>query len=240
MLGAWSIVCATDGMLGARFTAALAECLASHGKRVLLLELSPSLPALDILLGVGEKVVYTISDIARIDPLDVMLPVRENLFLVPQGLDDTDVDAASLSACICALKPDVVLISAERAKLPLVSEFSDGVLLLTDASPIGLRAASAWAQCADFDGFVLTDFLPTRAWITQSPSLTSISDALGLPLFGILPHIDTNNTYTSAGKNFLLAVRNMAKRIMGENIPLLCGIPVEGMRRRTFLERIAK
>lgn len=240
MLGTWSIVHSTNGMLGALFTASLARCLASEGVRVLLAELSPHAPALDILLGVCEKVVYTLSDIPRIDPGEVVLRVRENLMLIPLGVEETPTDPDAVRASVRATEPDVVLVTAERAMLPLASEVSDGVLLLTDASPVGLRAASAWAQRATFDGFVLTDFVPTREWVSENPSLTSISDDLGLPLFGILPRIDENNTCSPMGKDFLSAIENMAGRMIGETVPLLRGIRIEGMRRHKFFETISE
>lgn len=239
MLGAWSIVHGTDKTPGAVFAAALAERLAAHGKRVLLFELSPSAPALDILLGVSERVVYTLADLPRISPEDAALTVRENLCFIPLGVGEA-ADSAQIRTAVSAMTPDVVLFSAERASLALAREVSDGVLLLTDASPIGLRAASALAENGDFDGFVLGDFVPTREWVKKTPSLIALADMLGLPLFGILPRIDPNNTYETMGKDFLSAVENMAGRLSGESIPLLRGIPIEGMRRRTFFERISE
>ena len=53
MLGVWSIMSVASSTLGACFTAALAESLACYGKRVLLFELAPDCPTVDIILGVS-------------------------------------------------------------------------------------------------------------------------------------------------------------------------------------------
>lgn len=237
MLGAWSIVHSTESMVGAFFTAALAEHLALHGKRVLLFDLNASSPAIDVYLGVSERVVYTLSDALRVSPEDAVLSPQENLFFVPIGVGDGVDTVAPIAACIDSVSPDVVLLSAPRSALPLAASVSDGLLLLTDASFVSLRAASALASAHAFSGFVLNDLVLEKEALRKMPALTALSDAIGLPLVGILPHVDTNNPQTVAGKDFLSATENVAGRLLGESIPLLRGISLEGMRKRAFFER---
>ena len=240
MLGAFSVVNGSFGTVGAHFSAALAECLAAKGKRVLLFELSPSCPTLDLLLGVSERVVYTLTDTERLSPENVALTVRENLSFIPLGVGEVISDTSFLEACVKALSPDVVLLSTERSQLPLARRISDGVLLVTDASQASLRANAFLSSKESFDGFVLSDFVPTKEYAFKMLSLAEISDTLGLPLFGILPRIDRADTPAAWGKDFLFAVRNMAGRLLGETVPLLCGIPIEGMRRRDFFARTSE
>ncbi|MBE6656152.1 MAG: hypothetical protein E7609_04715 [Ruminococcaceae bacterium] len=237
MLGAWSIVNGSFTTVGAHLSAALAERLASYGKRVLLFELSPSCPTLDIFLGVSERVVYTLSDVRKIPARDVALKVRGNLYFVPIAVGETANDVSCLEACAEALAPDVILLSAERSQILTARRFSDGMLLLTDATHASLRSAAALALEHAFDGFVLADFVPNKQSILQMPPLTEICDTLGLPLFGILPRIDQAKPHALQGKDFLFSVRNMAGRLLGEERPLLCGISVAGMRKRTFFTR---
>ena len=239
MLGAWSIFHATESMLTARFAAALAKSLAGCGKRVLLFDLSPEVPALDVLLGLDGRVVYTLSDAERIAPRDILLTPSENFFFVPIGVGET-VNDLHISACIQAASPDVVLFAAARSTVSLARALSDGALLLTDASAVSLRAAIALVGECAFDGFVLGDFVPVREEIEKMPSLTEMADALGIPLFGVLPKTSLYDTHTASEKSFLLAAGNMAGRLMGENIPLLRGIPLEGMRRKRFFTRISE
>ena len=240
MLGAWSIVNGSFTTVGAHLSAALAERLASYGKRVLLFELSPSCPTLDIFLGVSERVVYTLSDVRKIPARDVALKVRGNLYFVPIAVGETANDVSCLEACAEALAPDVILLSAERSQILTARRFSDGMLLLTDATHASLRSAAALALEHAFDGFVLADFVPNKQSILQMPPLTEICDTLGLPLFGILPQTDLYNIHTVREKNFLTAIENMTGRLMGEAVPLLRGISIEGMRRKRFFTRISE
>ena len=73
-----------------------------------------------------------------------------------------------------------------------------------------------------------------------STALTEMADLLGIPLFGILPQTDLYNTHTVREKNFLTAIENMTGRLMGEAVPLLRGISIEGMRRKRFFTRISE
>lgn len=239
MLGAWPILHATESLLAARFVSSLANTLAANGKRVLLFDLSPECPALDILLGVDGRVVYTLCDVGRVPPCDVLLSPCKNLFFVPLGVGE-QVEASKITAVTEAVTPDAVLFVTTRSTFTVVRSLSDGALLLTDASPVALRAASALTSAHRFDGFVLTDFHPVREAVEGMPALTEMADLLGIPLFGILPQTDLYNTHTVREKNFLTAIENMTGRLMGEAVPLLRGISIEGMRRKRFFTRISE
>ncbi len=240
----WSFVSHDDGVLGAAFTAALAHRIAREGKRVLLLELSPTLPTLDLALGVAERVVYTLADALRLSPEAVFLSPEgetdaEQILFVP-SLSEEDMNADALRACIEASGADLVLICADPLRAALARTVSDGMLLLTRATECSVRAASRLAATVAFDGFVYTDLVPTREAVLSELPVTELCDALALPLFGILPRVDLKNTLRPQGKDFRTALSSMAGRLLGEQIPLLCGIPIEGMRRRTFFERISR
>ena len=97
MLGVWSVVSVSSSALGARFTVSLAERLALRGVRVLLFELAPELPSLDVLLGVSEKVVYTLADAREVTPERVLLTPCENLYFAPLGVGET-VDEPATAA----------------------------------------------------------------------------------------------------------------------------------------------
>ena len=239
MLGTCLILHATDAILGARFAVSLASCLALGGRRVLLLDCNGAVPALDILLGVDGRVVYTVSDVGRISPYDAVLSVGENLMLLPIGVGET-VDSDRIRLCVDALQPDVVLLSAARESFAAVRECADRALLLTDASPVAVRAASTLAVSGGFDGFVLTDFVAVREEIVGTLGLTALMDTLSLPLFGILPRTERYSTHTVWERDFSVAVKNMAERLTGGQVPLLRGIPIEGMRKKHFFTRISE
>ena len=238
MLGVWSILDEGREKTGARFVAELAKHIASSGKRVLVFELCPARPALDIVFGVAERVVYTLSDVGRVPPAQALLSPRENLFFVPAALDLTAfaTDPAALTACIEATKPDLVLILFERTACAAARAISDGILLLTDASEASLRAGAALTDALSVSGVILTDLVLVKENVRAIPSPIEIADTLGVPLLGILPQFDASETARVNDKDFLSAIRNIAARIAGEKRPLLKGISIEGMRKQTFFE----
>lgn len=242
MFGVWSIVSPDSDKLGATFVAALARSLSFHGKRVLVFDLSPRFPVLDVAFGVSERVVYTLPDVARVSPELAVLSVSQEkqgeggILFVPVAVGD-EVSLSSVSSVMEAVAADIVLLHAERETASLARAVSDGLLLLTQADAPSLRANACLAHSLTFDAFVLADFLPIAEEIEKEPSVTEMADALCLPLFGILPRTELKNTARPRGKDFLSAVDNMAARLTGEDVPLLRGIPIEGMRRRTFFTR---
>lgn len=240
----WTFVSHDDGALGAAFTASLALRIAEAGRRVLVLDLSPSFPALDLALGVAERVVYTLGDVPRLSPETIFLSPEkgkcaENILFVPIRSEEDVVSDAPL-ACIEASLADVVLICTDVATAPLVRTVSDHTVLLTRATEVSVRTASRIAACGGYDAFLYTDFVPTKEAVLCEMPLVSLADAVALPLFGILPRVDLKNTLCPRGKDFRAAITNIAGRVLGEDIPLLRGISVEGMRKRTFFERISK
>lgn len=226
MLGVWSFVSHDDDALGATVLASLAEALSAEGKRVLLFDLSPALPALDIALGVEDRVIYTLSDTRSVLPERIFLsPAREgksngeeneNILLVPLFPGEEPCFEA-VRRCIESVKVDVVLMRVSLSCLAQARTVSDGVILLTGASAVSLRAAAHLVQDGAFDGFVLTGVVSGSMDIQQ---LITASDTLSLPLCGILPRVDTKNTSSPMGKDFRRAVCRLAARLCGDGAPL--------------------
>ena len=240
----WTFVSHDDGALGAAFTVSLAFRVAEEGRRVLVLDLSPSFPALDLAFGVAERVVYTLGDVQRLSPETIFLSPEkgkcaENILFVPLRSEEDIVSGAPL-ACIEAAQADVVLICADTAAASLTRTVSDHTVLLTRATEPSARTASRIAARGGYDAFLYTDFVPTKEAVLCETPLVSLADIVSLPLFGILPRVDLKNTLRPQGKDFRTAITNIAGRVLGEDIPLLRGISVEGMRKRTFFERISK
>jgi hypothetical protein len=249
MLGAWSFVSHDDSAAGAAFVCTLARALAVRGRRVLLFDLCPSFPALDIALDVAHRVVYTLSDALHLSAEDVFLsPERqegrvtvreEKILFVPIAVGEVP-SAEAVRACILAADADVVLMTAERGSLSVAREVSDGLILTTRADAPSLRAAIDLASFAAFDGFVLSDFIPSADQIEREPSPTQLSDMLSLPIMGILPRAELKSSLVPKEKDFRIAVVNMAGRILGERVPLLEDVSISGMRRRAYFERILR
>lgn len=256
MLGVWTVASAVADREAAVFCAALAKTLACMGKRVLTVELCLTSPALDLALGVAERVVYTLTDVAarRVSPERALLPLdlfdkkgeptdaRGTVLFLPAEAGaswDEEAGVQALSDVIGFAGADVAFLLAEGKTLSLARRVSDGALLLTDGSADGLRAACALCEGTAFNGFVLSHFIPTTEAVRGLPSLTALADTLSLPLVGILPESGVRDAALAPKrKDFTAAVRNIACRIAGQSAPLLSGIPIDGMRKRTYFERL--
>ncbi len=239
----FTVVSPASDPLGAVFCAALARSLSRHGARVLLLDLSPSLPCLDVVLGCAERTVYTVSDAARVSPESLFLSVstgkgrEKGSFLFVPTFYGERIEDAHLRALASASGADFVIGLADGATAPTAAAVSDGLLLFSRVGEVYLRAAVSFAETLAMDGFVLADLPLAAEALRGTPTLTELSDALGLSLFGILPRTAEENTLAPRGKDFLVAADNMAGRLMGEDIPLLRGLSIEGMTRRAYFER---
>lgn len=239
MFGVWSIISPFSVFAAPKLSVALAKMLSARGARVLLIELSPTVPALSDMLGVSDKVVYTLSDVGRVPAGDVFLSPAIDKRKKAQGAGEIlllplfagEALAASageaIRAAVAAAKADAVLLSAEIGQAALARSVSDGVLLLTGGDAFCLGTAAAHRDALAADGFVLTDFVPTRDAVKSSMGLTQMADVLGLPLVGILP----KDTYPWLCDR---AVENIARRLFGERVPLLSGIGIEGMRKKAY------
>ena len=227
----------------------LAQALAHLEKKTLLIDASTA-PALDLLLGVGEGVVYTASDVANglCSAFRAVLSKEEMplVSLLPAAVGE-ELDDAMLSEVIRGVKAetafDFIIIDAAPTMYAAAGQLSDTVLLLTDPRESSLRAAESYASLSDeLDFFVLTFASFSREGVEREPSLIDIVDQLSLPLLGVLPYTPRIRTVYGIPHRsaYEAALSNLARRLTGEKIPLLKGVPLEGMDRRTFIERQGK
>lgn len=255
-----TLVSAEGGVGKSTFCASLAFDLAKKGKRVLLVDLTPSAPALDVLLGVDESVVYTVKDVAEetLMPKKALISLaadskekgKENILLaplVPSVMEEGEGVAKAVCSLTEAAKADVTLVDAASALYPSLFSVSDKRILVTDTREISLRAAEAFVQahisCAPPSAFLLTRAPRVRERILKDEPLLDIIDRLSLSLLGVLPYSElvrdggllTKKRY--AKEPFVRAVGNVAERLLGNAVPLLHGIKLEGISRRFFIER---
>lgn len=255
---------AVDGVGKSTLCVHLAHALAKSGKRTLLIDLSPSAPALDILCGVAEGVVYTVSDAVGgpASPERVLLEVILHgaskktppfLFAPIAPLDAPHEMnlAAGIKALAKAAEAEIVLIDADLAYYDALYALADTRLLLTDTRESSLRASEALSAHSfgidrPFDRFVLMKESSLREIAQKHTPPIDLVDRLSLPILGIT-FADTavedlslcvHKRYQK--QNYPRAVGNLALRLLGEKVPLLDGIRLEGMSRRFYLERSAQ
>lgn len=237
----------------------LAHALAARGKRVILLDLCPSRPALDSYLGVADEVVYTLPDLLedRVRAERAVLPVATDsdcegeislLPIYPFDTVDARLLAEPLLARLRALDADFILIDADRETYPAVAPLSDERLLLISPREPSVRNAEALIAHLTERGCAPDAFLLMRAALCvealqKDAPLLSLIDRLSTRVLGILPYaprlydIKDMTGRKHRREPYPLAVQNLAARLLGESIPLLTGIPVEGISRRAYMER---
>ena len=255
-----TFVSAVGGIGKSTLCASVAYALAKREQRVLLVDLSFDAPALDILFGVSESVVYTVCDVmggaANAEkalfslPENRKEPYLQNILLAPsslikpEGAEGVESAVRNLADAACA---DYVLIDASPSVYPSLFAISDERILITDTRQSALRAAEAfvqtWAERAPLNSFLLCGASLVRESVLKEEPLLDIIDRLSLSLLGVLPYSgllrDEGVLFEKRYEKeaYVRAVKNVAARIAGENVPLLNGIALEGISRRFYIER---
>lgn len=258
------MISSSKGGVG-KSTAALgiSKQLALAGESVLLCDLDFGNACLDILLGVENQVLYTVSDIAK-----DKCPASKALI----SDNDTGVDGLALLPCPAgaliriseeeeegALTPESVIEAIKKAAEEshcryVVIDTGAGVSPLTDAAakladmiivvashnPISLRAAEGTVTRFNTFGHkdirLVINAFEADATLNkkhQRKSLLDIIDTSRAQLLGVVPY-DYNLLLSHEGlivKSFSgeisdsdKAFHNIARRIMGEEIPVFNGI----------------
>ena len=255
-----TLASAVGGMGKSTLCVSLAYALGKAGKRVLLIDLCPEAPALDILVGVGESVVYTVLDVIEGTvsaetallslPVSKKAPYKENILLAP--LSPCTVSCAenlgqAVRSLTLAAHADFTVVDASAELYPSLYSVSDERLLLTEPRESALRGAEAlaarYAQSAPFDKFLLMRASLVRERILRQEPLIDMIDRISLPLLGILPQCELLRDHgvlwegRYAKEPYVRATENLAARLCGDSVPVLSGITLEGISRRAFIEK---
>ena len=244
------IVTSRKGGVGKSTLAAhLGAALAEQGRSVVLCDCDFGVRCLDILCGVSDSVLYDLGDVAlgRIAPERALTEVRDGLKLLVSPLS-VKPDAAQLTAAFSALIPlcgclllDTPRDSLEDVARAALSASREAGAALTAAVvstpyPMSVRAGELTGRELDSLGIrdvrlVVNLFDADKAASGRQPDIVGLIDGVCLPLLGILPYDPDIADAQSAGRlsgelkapNSRCALRNLAGRLEGRNIPLLNG-----------------
>jgi hypothetical protein len=251
MLGVFTVTAAVPSREAAHFCVAVARALAARSYRTVLVDLCTERPMLDLALGVGERVLYTVRDVLSGSvPLSAALlsplcktkkgeQTDDRILLLPGevGISFPKEATTAITTQLAALSADAVFLLTDAGTAPLVRDNTDAVLLLTDGSEESLRAEIPLCSGQTPMGVILSHFILTAEAAKSTVAPRALADVLGAPIVGILPHSDTRTVGEKPSREFLAGVSNVADRLIGKQLPLLDGIAIEGMRRRKYLER---
>ena len=226
------------------FTVNCGAVMARSGKKVLLIDGDAGLRALDLMLSVSDKVVYDLADVlaGRCEPIRAIIQTDfEGLSILPAPLSVCDAmfePAGMKKLCrgLCRYY-DYVLIDSAAGIGPLMTTAAaaaDRAVVVATPDPVSIRDADRVAEVVLEQGIgdirlVINGVVPRLIRRKAAGSLDGAIDGAAIQLIGIVPQ-DAHVTMaafrgvpvvTMGKSRAAAAFRNIARRMMGEEVPLL-------------------
>ncbi|MBU5455926.1 septum site-determining protein MinD [Caproiciproducens sp. MSJ-32] len=226
-------------------TANLGTALAALGKRVVVVDGDTGLRNLDVLMGLENRIVYTITDVfenrCRLKQALIKDKRYQNLFLLPtaQTKDKDDVRPQDMLKLVNELKEDFdyVLIDCP-AGIEQGFENSvigaDKAIVVVNPEITSVRDADRVIGKLDAKGLEDHAVIVNRLnyEMAQKGDMLDVSDiieTLSVELLGVVPDDKNITISTNKGEPIVLdekalagqAFKNIARRITGEKVPLL-------------------
>ncbi|MEG2709441.1 MAG: septum site-determining protein MinD [Clostridia bacterium] len=244
-MGRIMVVTSGKGGVGkSTVTASLGASFAKAGRRTLLIDMDMGLRSLDVMLGLEDKVVYDLADVAdgmcRIKQALLQHGTMENLFLLAAA-QQRGSDALSTRDCEKVLdmlrdRFDEILIDcpagAGRGFRNAVTG-ADGAILVETPDVIALRDAQRMVgliRRMDIarPQLILNRVLPRHIAKDAPLDPRLYAERLGIPLLGIVPEDEDVPLSCAKGEPAALgaspsgkALERVARRLMGEDVPLV-------------------
>lgn len=237
------ITVVTSGKGGAgksTISAGLGCALASLGKKVLLVDGDTGLRSLDLILGIGDRAVYDLSDVfaGRCEPIRAIYPSplceRVSVIPAPVSLEQlcSPTDLRRLCRGFIQHYDEVILDcpAGIGAGFETAAYAADRALVVTTPDLVCARDAGIVAD------LLLRQQIPARLIINRlrvtpilrgkTPDVDDVMDMAGLQLIGILPEDEKVATASANGRplpsgcDAAEALQNIARRLCGEDVPL--------------------
>ena len=222
-------------------TANLSAALAMLGRQVCAIDADIGLRNLDLVLGVENRIVYDLVDVVegRCKPKQALIRHKylPELYLIPaaQTRDKTAVSPNQMVQVVKELAPDfhyIVIDSPagiERGFRNAVAP-ADEVLIVTNPEVSAVRDADRIIGLLEADSrkmpvrLVINRVKPDMVRRGEMLSADDIIDILSIKLIGIVPDDETiliasNKGVPDPNSRAGQAFRNIARRLMGEDVP---------------------
>lgn len=241
----------------------LARALAQLGQRVLLADFDFSSPCLDLLCGLEDHVLCTVSDLAKGDcvPTDALLHPYDalELYLLPAFHEDslsdtneTDQNTLLTRAVEQAaeqIDADYVLLDTGAGiskGLQAAAAMAHGAVIIAGHTPASIRAAGMTGQRMLAYGITNThlvinpfDVKGCAAKKSARHSMLEIIDGVGISLLGVVPYdyalVLAQEGHGSADLS-TAAFQNIAARLRGQAVPLFSGLPKIRKQKRILFQ----
>lgn len=226
-------------------TANIGTALAAEGKKVVLIDGDTGLRNLDVLMGLENRIVYTILDVienrCRLKQALIKDKRFPNLFMLPtaQTRDKNDISTKEMLDLVLELKEefDFVVIDCPAGieqgfENAIVG--ADRAIVVVNPEITSVRDADRVIGKLDAKGLERHELIVNRLnyVMTKNGDMLDVSDiidTLSVKLIGVVPEDRNITISTNKGEPIVLdngalagqAFKNIAKRILGEEVPLL-------------------
>ena len=261
MSGRVIVITSGKGGVGKTTTSAnIGTALAKAGKKVVLIDTDIGLRNLDLLLGLENRIVYTIVDVVeeRCKLKQALVKDKKNpnlcLLAAAQTRDKTSVNQEQLKTICDELKEDNDFILVD-CPAGIEQGFQNAVAGATEAIVVTTPEMSAVRDADRIIGLLeakeeienyrllLNRVRPNMVQANDMMSVDDVVDILSCKLIGIIPEDTGIITSTNKGDPIVnddkslagQAYQNVAKRIMGEDVPFL-----DLNKPQTFMDKIKK
>jgi septum site-determining protein MinD len=243
-----TVITITSGKGGVGKTTSVANiavALAARGQRVACIDGDIGLRNLDVVMGLENRIVYDLVDVVegrcRLRQAMIRDKRLPELYLIPaaQTRDKTAVSPSDMVRLCDELKPDVdwIIIDSpagiERGFKNSIAA-ADKVLVMTNPEVSAVRDADRVVGLLDAEEkgpalLVINRLNPAMVKRGDMLSVDDVLDLLAIELLGIVP--EDENVLVASNKGQPLAMdsrsragqafQNIARRLMGENVPFL-------------------
>ncbi|EKK20900.1 Septum site-determining protein MinD [Fructilactobacillus florum 8D] len=247
-MGEAIVITSGKGGVGKTTTSAnVGTALALMGKKVCLMDLDIGLRNLDVVLGLDNRIMYDIVDVANEQvPLFKALVkdkrFDDNLYLLPaaQNTDKTALSEEQVKEIVAELKPkfDFVLIDCpagiEQGFLNSVAG-ADSAIIVTTPEISAVRDADRIVgllekhPLQEAPKLIINRIRPNMMTSGDVMDIDEITHHLGVELLGIVIDDDSVIATSNHGEPIVLdpnnqasqGYRNIARRLVGETVPLM-------------------
>ena len=222
------------------FCAYLGGALARRGDRVAIIELDAGLRGLDLLLGVGERIVFDLEDLlcarCELEAAMVSSPIFRGVELLPApSHPDARVEKEPFLQLLGQLQEryDFLLLDSPagfgRLFQLAAQSCRQGVLVVTP-DPVCVRDAAAASELLRRNGLEDQYICINKVFLKKTrfnaiQDFDSILDSVGAPLLGVIPYEQAALSYFSQEEQRDFPCRpyydRIAARLCGEYQPLL-------------------
>jgi septum site-determining protein MinD len=243
-----TIITITSGKGGVGKTTATANvstALAMHGKQVVAIDSDIGLRNLDVVMGLENRIVYDLVNViegaCRLRQAMIKDKRLEGLYLIPaaQSRDKTAVSPQDMISICEQLRPDFdfILIDSpagiEQGFKNAVAP-ADQVLIITTPEVSAVRDADRIIGLIEAEEkgparLIVNRLRPDMVQRGDMLDTTDVIDVLSIELLGVVPDDETIIVSTNRGVPAVMennsragqAFRNIAGRLLGEDIPLM-------------------